>query len=287
MYLVFRTPEEMNEFFEKNLKVREKMKIEYAILSNFKKNRVVFCAPHAVTERIYVGNGKYIGIGDKNTEKLAKIAALRIGSVYISPKFSRREADLTRDPRKLGNGIKLLAPLYGKKVSKTYVSIHTNKKFMKSLEFYHGLIGRLNPKALVFIHGMHRRSKADVVLGLGKNMEYFIGEDFAKKFLEDFKLGTSEALKKFSISRELKIRIARTYRGIDDYGLKTHVLNHNLESKKKRVGMNVEFNLRGRVTKKYKELPSVEYQLTVQVLADTLLKWIRLIPNLQKVQHRT
>ena len=264
----------MEKFFEKELPLRQENKIEYAVMENFDKNRIVFAAPHKVTERIYVDEKRFIGVGDKNTDKLAKLGALRLRTCYIAPLFSRIEADLTRDPSMLGKGLTLRSPLYGgEKREIVRIEIHKNKKFANTVSFYHQLLEKLKPQALVFIHGMGRRHKADVSFGFGKECEYIGGKKNAEAFVGMFREKLNEVLESFGFKTKLEIVVAKFFKATKDYGLLHHVAAHNKKNAEKRFGMNVEFNLRGRTTKEDKGLPTKEYQLAAQVLADVVLEW--------------
>jgi hypothetical protein len=291
-FFTFDNSAQMEKFFKKNLKSREESKVEYCILDEFKKKKALFVAPHAFVGRVYFeisGRKVYAVVGDKNTGKLARLAALHTNTAYVIPKVLRTEADPARAPEDLGKGLKLLTPFYSEKnrrLGKIYIEIHKNKKLRCVLEKYNEIIDALDPKAVVFIHGMakfsvdkiskqQKKRKVDIMLGFGKNYE---GIGNSKKNALHFKKElinkTNKILKSFNIKKYLEIKISKwSFTGEKNYPLNRHVIEYNKAHKNKRLGINVEFNLAGRTTKGDVNLPTVRYQLAVQALADLVVEW--------------
>lgn len=269
----------MDRVLEKKLKPVEEDGIEYCILDGFKDNRILFTAPHAFTSRIRMkkfGEGAYIGIGDKNTGKLARLAALHTNTAYIIPKVLRTEVDPSRPPEDLGKDLKLLVPiLHSEKEKKTiYIPIHQNKSLEYILDRYHKLIGSFKPRGIVFIHGMHSRHKFDILLGFGENYIGINGKDKAFKFKKELINKTQRLFQKFGIKQELNIEVSKwLFVGKNNYPLEKYVIEYNKKHKKKRIGVNAEFNLRGRTSKEDKNLPTIRYQLALQTLADLTVEW--------------
>ncbi len=126
--LLFNNIGEYTKFFdsvEKNMKDD----IEYRVFKNFSANRILILAEHAFSERIAVpecGKSAYIGIGDKNTDMLARMAAFYSGAAYIIPWLSRQKIDFARDPEMVGKDNKLLAAIsHSKPQQNRYITIHS------------------------------------------------------------------------------------------------------------------------------------------------------------------
>lgn len=293
-FLTFSDSTKMDKFLKKNLKPSEENRVEYCTLNEFKQKKVLFVAPHAFVKRVRLkisGRDVYVVIGDKNTGRLARLAALHTGTAYAIPRVLRTEADPARSPEDLGKNLKLLAPFYSKKgrrLGKIYIRIHKNKKLHYILKKYHEIITTLSPKAIVFIHGMakfsidriskqQKEKKVDIFLGFGKNYEG-IGnsKENALLFKKELINKTKEILSDFDIKKYLRIGISKyAFVGEKNYPLNKHIIEYNRTHKNKRLGINVEFNLAGRTTKKDVNLPTVEYQLGVQALGDLVVEWSR------------
>jgi len=257
----------------KELKPIEKEKIEYCILDGFKNNKIIFTAPHALTDRIYLkhlGKNAYVGIGDKNTGKLAKLAALYTNTSYIIPKVVRTEVDMARSPEDIGKNLKLLAPIfYSKTEKKTYISIHQNKKLRPILERYYNIIDNFDPKSIIFIHGMHKRHNFDLLLGFGQDFAGIGGKQNAFKFKKELGNKIQEKIK-----QKFKIGVSNwLFVGKNNYLFKKNITDYNKRHKEKKIGINLEFNLRGRITKDDKNMPTPQYQIAVQILANLVVEW--------------
>ncbi|MDI6825627.1 MAG: hypothetical protein QMD36_00300 [Candidatus Aenigmarchaeota archaeon] len=271
----------MDDFLRDKLKPREKDGIEYGILDNFKNNRVLFTAPHAYVKKIYLpefGERAYVNIGDRNTGRLTRIVALHTRTAFMIPKVLRTRADPARPPDELGKGLKLFATVMGTKNKelRTYLEIHKNRKFLHVLEKYHELISNLSPKGIICFHGMHLRREFDVLLGFGKRYEMILGKKNAFRFKKELIEKIHDAFPEFGFRQEMKIAVSKIlFTGEMNYVLAKHVIEHNKKSQKKRIGINVELNLRGRVSKDDKNLPTPEYQLACQILGELSIEWTR------------
>ena len=86
----------------------------------------------------------------------------------------------------------------------------------------------------------------------------------------------NEALPQLKLENKLKINISKwLFTGEKNYVLSRHVIQHNKNNKRKRFGMHVEFNARGRILNE--ESVGKNYQIAAQVLADTVLEWLTAI----------
>ena len=270
---VFDNAENMDNFLKKI--PRKKLEnIECGILKNFNKNRVLFTAEHSVTSVIKTpkyGKESFIRMGDKNTDKLALIMASRIKSGSLIPKFSRVDADACRPIDNLGKDERILMKVYNSNAKMIRYRIHRNKDYAPLLIKYHSMIEKLNPSAIISVHGMReKRHPPDILLGFGKDYRIIGGIKKALEFKKYYIKNVNEAFKQFKIKNELKINISKwLFTGEKNYVLNKYVIQYN---KKKRFGMHVEFNMRGRIVNK--NFIRKDYQIASQVLADTILEWM-------------
>ena len=277
-FVIFNSKKELENFMKKIR--REKLdKIEYGILKNFKKNRVLFTAEHAYTSRVKTpqyGKESYVKIGDKNTDKLAMIMAHKLKSSFLIPRLSRVEADANRPINTLGKNERILLEIFkSKDKNKKYFRIHRNKEYTPFLEKYHSIIEKLNPSALVCVHGMCEKDHPpDILLGFGKNYRIIGGTENALEFKNLFIKKVNKTLSQFKIENKLKINISKSlFTGEKNYLLSKHVIQYNKTNRKKRFGMHVEFNARGRIIRR--NFIRKDYQIAAQVLADTVLEWLK------------
>lgn len=276
--VIFNNNKEL-EIFLKKIPCERLEKIEYGILENFKKNRVLFTAEHVHTCRVRTpqyGKKSYVKIGDMNTDKLAMIMAHRLESSFLISRLSRIEADACKAINTLGRNERILLEIFNSKdENKKYFRIHRNKNYASFLEKYHSMIEKLNPSALVSVHGMCEKDHPpDILLGFGKDYRIIGGRENALEFKNLFIKKANEALSEFKIENKLKINISKSlFTGEKNYVLSKHIMQYNKTSKKKRFGMHVEFNARGRMVKK--NFIRKDYQIAAQVLADTVLEWLK------------
>lgn len=279
-YITFSSLKEMEEYFSKNINPKFFSKFECSILKDYKKRRILFTAPHAKVGRVWLDRNKklFAGVGEKNTDKLCKLAALYTSTSYIIPYVLRTEIDLNRSPEEVGKGITLLAPLYkdGKFIGTTRIPIHTNKKMTHLLREYNGFIEKINPKAIVFFHGMRSDRKFDVLLGFGKDYNGIGGKKNGFKFKRELIEKTKEIFKEFGIREEWKIGVSISlFVGESSYPLRKHIIEYNQKNKGKRIGMLVEINGKRIIWKRNRELPTKSCQLFVQSLSELVLEWIK------------
>jgi hypothetical protein len=273
--VLLRTSEDMNSFLRK-FKPILKNKIEYEVLGNYSKNKILIIAEHAETKKLFLpeyGSKAFIGIGDKNTDKLAKLASHRIRCAYIIPRILRTQVDLSRSYKEFREA-SLSAGLFNAEGDrKARIPIHMDIDKASILFFFHNKIEDLNPKAILSFHGMHPRYKPDIILGFGPKRKYF---DRPFEFREFLQTRLKDAFSSLGLENGLDIKISKNlFTGTKNYTLYKHVKEFNENSRKKRLGIHVEFNLRGRLTKTTKELPKLRYQVAAQVLAECLEEWLR------------
>jgi len=279
-YLTFTTSEALNNFLKRKTEPVVKDKQECCVMGKFRSNRILFTAEHAQTKKIELpeyGKRAYAGIGDTNTDILAKLGAYYTRSAYIIPLFLRTEADASRPVEDLGKGLTLFTKVFYTD-KKIHLAIHTDTSFRPYLEKYHETIEKLNPKAIMSIHGMNIKRKFDVLFGFGDDYKA-IGD---KKTALEFKLGFIEHLDRvfelLGMRNNLEIAVSTWFlAGSRNEILARHIINHNKQAKKedRRFGVQVEFNWRGRAMEADKSIPTLPYQLTVQALGDFILKWTK------------
>ena len=262
--------------FPRKIPYKRIKNIDYCILDEFKKNRILFTAEHAQTSVIKTpeyGNKSYISLGDKNTDKLAMMMAHRLQSGFMIPRFSRIDADPCRPINTLGKNERILVKVFGLN-EKKYFLIHRNKNYAPLLSEYHSIIEKLNPSAIVSVHGMGpQKHPPDILLGFGRGYRIIGGRKNALRFKEFFIQKVVDALARLKIENNLNIKISKwLFTGEKNYILFRHVIQHNKESKKKRFGMHVEFNSRGRIIDR--NFIRKDYQIASQLLADAVLEWL-------------
>jgi len=277
-FVIFDDKRELENFLSK-IQSKKSGKIEYGILENFYKNKILFTAEHAYHARVKTpeyGKGSYVKIGDTNTDKLAMIMAHRLKSFFLISRLSRVEADVNRPIDTLEKNEKILVEIFDSTVvNKKYFRIHRNKDYASFLKKYHSMIEKLNPSALVSVHGMCEKGHPpDILLGFGKNYRIIGGRDNALEFKNLFIKKVNEALSQFKIKNKLKVNISKwLFTGEKNYVLSKHVTQYNKNSEEKRFGVHVEFNARGRIVKE--NFIRKDYQIATQVLADTVIDWLK------------
>jgi len=274
-FIIFDNKKELENFL-KRVRSKRLEKIEYGILENYKKNRILFTAEHAYTSQVRTpeyGKESYVKIGDTNTDILAMMMAYRLRSSFLISRLSRIEADAARPIKTLGKDERILLEIFRSKDKKQYIRIHRNKDYAPFLLQYHSVIERLNPSALVSVHGMCERGHPpDILLGFGKNYRIVGGRKNALKFKNFFIERVDKALSELKIENRLKINISKSlFTGEKNYVLNKHVIQYNKTRERKRFGIHVEFNERGRISKG--NFVRKDYQIAAQVLADTIVDW--------------
>jgi len=285
-YLLFASSDALKRFLKRKICPRASNGIEYCVMERFAGNRILFTAEHAQTERIMMkglGAREYVGVGDKNTDILAKLGAYYLRSAYLMPLFIRTEADASRPPEDLGKGLRLFVTVkrggrdVGRKTS--YLQIHKNPSMLPKLENYHKTIEKLNPYTIISIHGLNIKREFDLLFGFGENYECIGGRREAFRFKNEFTDYLDRMFRELSVRANLKIGVSTwRFTGSQNYVLTKHVIEHNRaqaanDPKKKRIGLQAELNLRGRVTKSDDEIPTIPYQLVAQALGDFVYKW--------------
>ncbi len=276
-FITFENDKELKNFLKGM--PREKLEnLEYGILKNFNKNRVLFTAEHAYTKRVKTpqyGKRSYVKIGDTNTDILAIIMAERLKSAFLISRLSRVEADVSRPISTLGSDERILIEVFNSKVeNKKYFTIHRNKDYAPFWKKYHSMIEKLKPSAIICVHGMCERGHpSDILLGLGENYKIIGGKKNALEFKNLYIKRVKEAFSRLGIEDKLKINISKwLFTGEKNYVLFKHAIQYNKNSEKKRFGIHVEFNARGRISKG--SFIRKDYQIATQVLADTVLEWL-------------
>ena len=273
--LLLKTIDDMNSFLKK-FNPRLENKIEYEVLRNYNNNRILITAEHAETKKLFLpeyGKAAFVGIGDKNTDKLAKLASHKIGCAYMISRVLRTQVDLSRSYKDFKKA-KLYAGLFNiKEDKKAKIPIHRDIEKANILFFFHNKIEELDPKAILSFHGMHLRYKPDILLGFGPGRRYF---EKPFEFRDFFQTKLTHAFSSLKLENNLDIKIGKKlFTGTKNYTLYRHIKNFNEKSKRKRIGIHVEFNLRGRIRKSTNELPKIKYQVAAQVLADSLAEWLK------------
>ncbi len=278
-YLIFGSSDAMNRFFKRKISPTVTESIEYCVMEKFRVCRVLFTAEHAQTDRIplpEVGKKAYIGVGDKNTGVLAKIGAYYLRSAYIMPRFIRTDADASRPPEDLGKGLRLFVrPKYADQKT-MYVPIHSNRSFLPKLKEYHSIIKKIDPRVIISIHGISIKRKFDLLFGFGEDYKCIGGKKEAFRFRSEFTDYLDRVFRETGVRANLKIGVSTwRFTGSQNYVLTKHVIDYNKKAplKKKRIGLQVEMNLRGRMMRGDEGIPTFPYQLTIQTLGDFLYKW--------------
>jgi len=280
-FLRFTNSQALEAFLRRKLDPVIVNKVEFCVLDKYKFNRLLFTAEHAVTKRIYLphlSKKAYIGIGDKNTDILAKIGAVFMRSAYILPLFCRTEADASRNPEELGKGLRVYARIfYSKKQKFTFIPIHTDPSYYPFLKFYNSMIEELNPKVLISVHGINKARKFDILLGFGKNYMGIGGKKNAFRFKLEFINFLDKVFSKIGLKNNLEIAVSTwRFTGSTNFILSKHVIDYNKKiGKNIRMGFQVEFNYKGRASDNDKKLPSLQYQIAVQALGLFSVKWYK------------
>jgi len=249
-------------------------------MEKFPGSRILFTAEHAQTVRVPledVGSKAYAGLGDKNTGILAKIGAYYLRSAYMMPLFVRTDADASRPPEDLGRGLRLFVkPRHGQHKT-VAVQIHKKSGMMQHLSKYHNTIEALDPSVIVSVHGISAKRKFDLLFGFGKDYEFIGGKSEAFRFRNEFTNYLDYIFREIGVNHALKIGVSTwRFTGSQNYVLTKHVGEYNEKrdkGKKKRIGLQVEMNFRGRVSSDDENIPTIPYQLVVQALGDFVYRW--------------
>ena len=279
-FLVFRSSKDLESFFKRKFEPIRGGGIEYCVFSNYKKNRLLFTAEHAVTKKVFLpslGKEAYAGVGDVNADILAKLGAFFNKGAYIMPLFCRTDADASRDPKDLGKGLRLFVHTHKTKKQKyVFLPIHRKREFLPYLLNYHKTIESLNPKFLISVHGISVKRKFDLILGFGENYMGIGGKKNAFRFKIEFLEFLDEVFHSLGMENNLEIAVSTwRFTGSMNFVLTSHVIDYNKKNPDKRFGFQVEFNYKGRVYNSDKRLPSPEYQITIQALGLFSLLWYK------------
>ena len=278
-YLTFGTPIGLSNFLRRKINPVVGNNIEYCVMEKFRNNRILFTAEHAQTARISIKNlgpKAYAGIGDKNTDLLAKIGSYYLHSAYLMPLFVRTEADASRPPKDLGKGLRLCVRLTFSKQKIICLPIHSNPSMLPYLNHYHKTIEKINPKKIISVHGISIKREFDMLFGFGQDYSCIGGKKEAFKFKSNFINYLNSVFRQLNIRKDLKIGISTwRFTGSKNYVLSKHISDYNKKKaqNEQRIGMQVEMNLRGRVTKKSDDILTIPYQIAIQALGDFVSKW--------------
>lgn len=279
-YLLFASSDALERFLKRKMCPTVEDSIEYCVMEKFAGNRILITAEHAQTKKIMLeelGPKAYAGLGDKNTDILAKLGAYYLRSAYLMPLFIRTEADASRPPEDLGKGLRLFVKLMYAKQRTGYIPIHTNPSMLKHLIKYHQTIEKLNPNVIISIHGLSVKREFDMLFGFGENYECIGGKGEAFMFKNEFTDYLDRIFSEIGIRSNLKIAVSTwRFTGSQNYVLSKHIIEHNSavnNPKNKRIGLQVEFNWRGRVSEDDNSMPIIPYQIVVQALGDFVFKW--------------
>jgi len=279
-FLVFKSSKDLESFLKRKLDPVRKNGVEYCTFNNFRRNRILFTAEHAVTKKVFLpslGKGAYVGVGDVNTDILAKLGAVFNKGAYVMPLFCRTEADASRDPRELGKGLRLFVHTHKTKKQKyVFLPIHRNKNFLPFLINYHKIIESLNPRILISVHGVSVKRKFDVILGFGEEYMGIGGKRNAFRFKIEFLDFLDRIFHSLGMENDLEVAVSTwRFTGSMNFVLTSHVIEYNKKNSDKRMGFQVEFNYKGRVYNFDKRLPSPQYQIVVQALGFFSLMWYK------------
>ena len=282
-YLLFASSDAFKRFLTRKISptVNEGV-LECCVMERFPGNRILFTAEHAQTVRIPLKDETsskkvYAGLGDKNTGVLAKIGAYYLRSAYMIPLFVRTDADASRPPEDLGRGLRLFVkPRHGQQKT-VAIQIHKKSDMLQHLNKYHSTIEALDPNVIVSIHGISVKRKFDLLFGFGEDYEFIGGKIQAFKFKNEFTNYLDQIFREIGIHHALNIGVSTwRFTGSQNYVLTKHIAERNQrleEGKKKRIGLQVELNFRGRVSEDDENIPTIPYQIVVQALGDFVYKW--------------
>ena len=202
--------------------------------------------------------------GDINTGKIAEHGAEKLRAAFIYPLFSREECDLNRPAEHLGLGQYKIGNIL----------IHKDKSYEKYHNIYHRFVSELDPKIICSVHGIgfgdHPERQADVLLGFGERFAFFPSEKDAKRFVECFE----EKLKKAGVEN-IKLVIAKDlFYGRKNLTLNKHVRKYNETSKRKRLGLQVEFGEKMRMGAE-NCMPTEKCYSAVIALGESLIKYYK------------
>ncbi len=276
-YLLFDSYDAFNRFMSRKTNPVVEDAVEYCRMEKYPVSRILFTAEHDKTEKVplrEISDTAYAGLGDTNTGTLAKIGAYYLRTAYLIPNFVRTDADPSRPPEDLGRGLRLFVKQKRTGNYPVSVLIHKKTSMMPKLMRYHEVIEQMNPKFVLSVHGVSEKREQDIIFGFGKEYNYIGGKKEAFRFRDEFSQELDRAYNSIGITANLNIEVS-TWRflGHKNYVLSNHVTDHNLRSDEKRMGIQVEFNLKGRVSKHDEKLPTIPYQMAIQVLGDFVYKW--------------
>ena len=260
--LVFDSRNELVDFLRRKLQPTKVGEIEFQSLENYPARRILFTAEHPKVNHFPELEA---WVGEKDTDLLAKLAALHLRSAFLVSWIPRHEADAARDPAQLGKGLRLwLKTRNGKTI---FVPIHRNPAYFGKLVFFHKKIQELKPRILVSIHGTHRSRKFDLLLGFGANYEGIGGKKAALEFKLKFLDYLDKVFSELGLREDFKVGVGKLrFAGGVNYVLDKHVVEFNKSSGEKRIGVQAEFNwkIRGE---------DLKYsQVVVQALGEFLLQ---------------
>ncbi len=279
-YLLFASYDAFQRFLSRKMTPEIEGAVEYCIMRKYPGRRILFTAEHAQTTRIPLkdhGEDAYAGVGDWNTDVLTKMGSYYLDSAYLIPKFVRTKADASRPPEELGNGLRLFVKPKNSDSKSAYVPIHKDKSFLDKLKRYHEVISEIEPKGVISVHGINRKRKFDMLFGFGEDYGGIGSKKRAFQFKNRFIDYLDSVFSDFGVKADLKIGVSTwRFTGSQNHVLTTHVINHNKKAGKddKRIGMQVEMNLRGRASKHDDRIPTIPYQLMIQALGDFTFKWM-------------
>jgi len=276
-YLLFESYDALERFLSRKVSVTEEDAVEYCKMEKYPVSKILFTAEHDKTTRVHlkqISETAYAGLGDTNTGTLAKIGAYYLRSGFLVPKFVRTDADPSRPPGELGKGLRLFVKQKRTGNSPVSIPIHKRASMMPKLMRYHEVIDEMDPDVIMSVHGVSAKRDFDMVFGFGKDFNYIGGKREAFRFRDQFSQELDRVFSELGISANLDIRVSTwRFMGHKNYVLSHHVDEYNKNNGRKRIGMQVEFNHRGRVSKEDDRLPTIPYQMAIQVLGDFMYKW--------------
>lgn len=279
-YLLFESVPALNRFLKRKICPTVNGKVEYCIMERFVGNKILFTAEHAQTKRLMMENlgpRAYVGVGDTNTGILAKIGSYYMRSAYIYPMFVRTEADASRPPKELDRGLRLFVKPLKSKRGAAYLPIHKNKNMITHLKNYHSIIEKLDPNILISVHGIGSKREFDMLFGFGEDYEAIGGKKEAFRFKNEFITYLEKVFRDINIRKGLKIGVSTwRFTGSQNFVLNKHVIGYNRKHAKKRIGMQVEMNFRGRVSTKENPIPTLQYQIAIQALGNFVYNWVNI-----------
>ena len=189
----------------------------------------------------------------------------------ISTSLSRYYADLCRPP---GQFSTLRVKINKSDRDFTRLPINWDESSVKVSKTFHRTIEKMNPRIILSYHGMHTRNDTDILLGFGPEKSYSLGNKNAFKFRDFFKEVLRQRLSEAGLRNDIIVKISKNlFTGSNNYTLFKHIAEYNKKNSKKRLGIHVEFDRRGRKMKKYPPVPRLRYQVAGQVLVECAKIW--------------